>query len=345
MVEIWSNHDELDTRTIKTEENNRTRGNNIPWISRHSSITSQTKVDEPPVEIAPAEDHILDKFNDSSGDLSIASVNISENIIEVIPKKYGDQNSLDNLLAAEHEQDSCIKKLEDTQISLPHTAISQAEVEPSVPYSLDSETSYTVLHPDVINFVDNVIPSAKEITFDSKLQSDSFSNSSTKEQQRAECTNIPPVTIGLDVDTCHEEEKISDRVLPKMDSCEFGIITCITGLMESETTAVNKNSSYMDSESPRSFTSVPVPSKEHDVEVGEISSNMNLIGSETIGLAISLGSLNTTTPGSLIDENQTENDQTENIIVEGIIANHDSDGEKVDSTHDKNLTEEEFPCV
>ncbi|KAL8098435.1 hypothetical protein AgCh_031261 [Apium graveolens] len=180
MVEIWSNHDELDTKTIKTEENSRTRGNNIPWISRHSSITSQTKVDEPPVEIAPAEDHIPDKFNDSLGDLSIASVNISENILEVIPKKYGDENLLDNLLAAEDEQDSCIEKLEDTQISLPHTAISQA--------------------------------------------------------------------------------KISDRVLREMDSGEIGIITYNTGLMESETTAVNKNSSYMDSESPRSFTSVPVPS-------------------------------------------------------------------------------------
>ncbi|KAL8102121.1 protein SCAR2 [Apium graveolens] len=345
MVEIWSNHDEFDTRTIKTEENSRTRGNNIPWISRHSSITSQTKVDEPPVEIAPAEDHIPEKFNDSSGDLSIASVNISENIHEVIPKKYGDENSLDNLLAAEHEQDSCVEKLEDTQISLPHTAISQAEVEPSVPSSLDSETSYTVLQPDAIDSVDNAFPSAKEITFDSKLQSDSFSNSSTEEQQRAECTDIPPITIGLDVDTYHEEEKISDRVLPKMDSGEIGIITCSTGLMESETTAVNKNSSYMDSESPRSFTSVPVPSKEHDVEVGEISSNLNLIGSETIGLAISLGSLNTTAPESLIDEKQTENDQTENIIVEGIVANHDSDAEKVDSTHDKNLTAEEFPCV
>lgn len=334
MVEIWSNHDELDTRTIKTEENSRTRGNNIPWISRHSSITSQTKVDEPPVETAPAEDHIPDKFNDSPGDLFIDSVNISKNTLEVIPKKHGDENSLDNLLTAEYEQDNCTEKLEDTQISLPHTVISQAEVEPSLPSSLDSETSNTLLPPDVVESVDNAIPSAKEITFDTKLL---FGNSSTEEQQRAECTDIPPITIGLDADTCHEEE-ISDRVLPETDSCEMGIITCSTDLMECETTAVNKNSSCMDSESPRSFTSVPVPSKEYDVEVGEIPSVTNLIGSKAIGLALSLGSLN-------IDEKQTEKDQSESIIVAGIVANHDSDAEKVDSTHNKNPAAEEFHSV
>ncbi|KAK1351562.1 hypothetical protein POM88_054249 [Heracleum sosnowskyi] len=140
MVEIWSTHDELDTRTIKTEENSRTRGNNIPWIYRHSSGTLQIKVDGPPVETAPAENDILDTFNDSSGDLSVVSVNISENILEVIPEKYGDENSLDNVIPAPHEQDSCTEKLEDTQLSLPHTVISQAEVEPSAPSSLDSET-------------------------------------------------------------------------------------------------------------------------------------------------------------------------------------------------------------
>lgn len=313
MVEIRSTHDELDCRTIKTDENSRTRGNNIPWISRHSSIISQTNVDEPPVETAaPAEHHILDKFNDSSGDLSIASVNISEDILEAIPEKYGNENSSDNMLAAQHEQDSCTEKLEDTQISLLHTVIPQAEVEPSVLSSLDSETSYTILQPDVDNSVDNAFPSAKEKTFQSELQSDSFYISSAAELHRAEGTDVPPITIGLDVDTCHEEE-----------------ITI--GLMGSETAAVNKNSSYIDSESPRSFTGSPVPSKEYDVEVGEISSNMNLIGSQA--------------PGSLIDEKQTKNDQSENIFGEGIVANHDSDADKVDSTHKNNLVAEEFHSV
>ncbi|KAK1351549.1 hypothetical protein POM88_054236 [Heracleum sosnowskyi] len=323
IAEIWSTHDELDTRTIKTEENSRIRGNNIPWISRHSSITSQTKVDEPPVP----------------GDLSIASVNISENIFVAIPEKSGDENSLDNMIAAQYVQNSCTEKSEDTQISLPHTVISQAEVEPSVPSSLDSETSCTVLQPDVINSVDNAFLSAKQIDFDSKLQSDSSNNSSIVEQQRVECTDVPPITTGLNVDTCHEEE-ISDRVLPEPDSCEMDIFTCSIGLMGSETTAVNKNSSYVDSESPRSFTSFPVPSKEYDVEVGEISSYMNLIGSNANGL-----SLNTTAPGLLIDEKQTEKDQSENIMVEGIVANHDSDADKVFSTDRKNLAAEQFHCV
>ncbi|KAK1351561.1 hypothetical protein POM88_054248 [Heracleum sosnowskyi] len=43
------------------------------------------------------------------------------------------------------------------------------------------------------------------------------------------------------------KEEISDRVLPEPDNCEMGIFTCSIGLMGS--TAVNKNSSYMDSES------------------------------------------------------------------------------------------------
>ncbi|WOH10918.1 hypothetical protein DCAR_0830395 [Daucus carota subsp. sativus] len=339
MLEIWSNHDEPDTRFIKTEENSRTRGNNIPWISRHSSITSQTIVDEQPAETAPAENYILNNLNDNSSDLSTASIHISENNCEVISKEYDDESSLDNLLAAKQEKDDCTENLVDAQVMLHQTVDSHAEVETSVPSSWDSETSKTVLQP-VVNSVDNIYSSAKETTLDSELVSDSSNNSSTVEQQEA----VPPITIGSDIDTCHEEE-ICNRLLPEADSGGMDISTCSTGLTGIEATVVDQNSSYMDSGSPRSFTGFSVPSKEHDVEVGEISSNKNLIGSEDIGVAISLGSLNFTAPGSLIDDKQSKEVQSENIIGESIVEIHDSDADKVNSTHEKNLSQEEFNCV
>ncbi|KAK1392998.1 hypothetical protein POM88_012054 [Heracleum sosnowskyi] len=56
-------------------------------------------------------------------------------------------------------------------------------------------------------------------------------------------------------------------------------------------------------------------------------------------------SLNTTTLGSLIDGKQTKKNQSENIIIEGIVVNHDSDANKVASTQKKNPVAEEYHYV
>ncbi|KAK1391181.1 hypothetical protein POM88_019359 [Heracleum sosnowskyi] len=344
-VKIFSNHDELDTKSIKIEENSRSRGNNIPWTSRHSSVPSETKVDEQPVRTASAENHILEKLDGDLSVLSSASIHISENMLEVIPKKHDNEWSLCNLFEVENEEDTFTEDLIERQISPLHSVISHADIKPSFPAFLDSETSNTILHPEVLDSEDNVFSSAKSTTVDSNIASDSCNISSVAEQQEAEwAEDVPEISTFAPFDaSCREETPTS--VLPEACSGKTDEIASSISLVGSEATAVMIKSDHLYSGGFRSSAGFPLPSKVADGGFVEGSSDVNLDDTEAAALAFSLGPQNNTDPESLTDERQTEVSQLENIIATSIVTDHDNETDKVNSIFKKTLLAEDFHCV
>ncbi|WOH08069.1 hypothetical protein DCAR_0727506 [Daucus carota subsp. sativus] len=342
IVKESSNYDEHDTKFFKIEENSRSRGNNIPWTSRHSSVPSQTEVDEPLVHTASAENHTLEKLD---GDLSVlpsVSGHISENILEVISKKGDDKCSYDDLLEVEHEV-IFTNDLIDSQISPRHSVIIHADIKSSVPALLDSETSNTVLQPKVLDSVDDVLPTSKSIIVDSNIASDSSYNSSVEEQQEAEwADDVPAIPIVSAFDASKEEETPTS-VFPEADSSGTGEISSSISLIGSKATAVTTKSDHLYSGVSGSSTGFPVPSEAADDGLLEVSSCMNLNEIGADAQAIFLDPLNIESPGSLVDVKQTEVGQSENIIVAAIVENHDSDFDNPVS--ERNLQTEDFNCV
>ncbi|KAL1808106.1 hypothetical protein ACET3Z_025096 [Daucus carota] len=341
IVKEFSNYDEHDTKFIKIEENSRSRGNNIPWTSRHSSVPSQTEVDEPLVHTASAENHTLEKLN---GDLSVipsVSSHISENILEVISKKGDDICSFDDLLEVEHEV-IFTDDLIDSQISPRHSVILHADIKSSVPALLDSETSNTVLQPKVLDSVDDVLPSSKSIIVDF-IASDSSYNSSVEEQHEAEwADDVPAIPIVSAFDALNDEETPTS-IFPEADSSGTGEISSSISLIGSKATAVTTKSDHLYSGVSGSSTGFPVPREMADDGLVEVSSCMNSDETEADALAIFLDPLNIESPGSLIDVKQTEVGQSENILVTAVDENHDSDSDNPVSK--RNLQTEDFNCV
>ncbi|XP_074322523.1 protein SCAR2-like isoform X2 [Apium graveolens] len=344
-VRISSNHDELDTKSIQIKENSRSRGNNIPWTSRHSNVPSKTKVDEPTTRTASSENHTVEILD---GDLSVlpsASIHISENIREVIPKKHDNECSLYNSFEVEYEGDIFTEDLIEKQISPRHSVISHADIKPSVPAFLDSETSNTVLQPEVLDPVDNVSSSTKSITVNSNIASNNCHMSSVAEQQEAEWTeDVPEISIVAASDSSYEEETPTS-ILPEAYSGETDEIASSISLVGSEATAVMIESDHLYSGGFRSCTGFPLPSKVADGGLVEVPSGVNLDDTEAAALAIFLGPLNITGPESLTDEKQTEVCQLENIIATAIVANHDSEADKVNSISKQPLQAEDNHCV
>lgn len=341
-VRISFNHDEVDTKSVKIEENSRSWGNNIPWTSRRSSVPSETKVDEPPIHTESPGNHILKKLD---GDLSVlpsASIHSIENILEVIPEKHDNKCSLYNSFEVEYEEDTFTEDLIERLTSPRHSDISDADIKPSLPAFLDSETSNTVLQPEVLYSVDNVFSSAKPITVDSNIASDSCH---IAEQQEAEWAEyVPEISIAAAIDASREEETPTS-VLPEVYSGETDEIANTISLEGSEATAVMIKSDYLSSGGFRSSTGFTLPSKVADGGLVEVSSCVNLDDKEADALAISLGPLNIKDPELFTDEKQTEVSQLENIIAAANVANHDSETDKVISISKKNLQAEDFHRV
>lgn len=267
LLEISSNLDELDKQILMTGQHETNEDVNLPYTSKDSDLPSQTRHDVPPTDGVSAENHLVDKLDDEENTLSNASIHFS-NTLNVAPKEYICESSLDNVLQTEHAEDSCTKNLVSGRISLPHSVTSHAEDESFVPVLLEFETCNTDLQPEVIDSVDD--PSAREITVNTTIALDNSDNPYFTEQQGSEQTDdIPPLKTGsAEVGICYGEKSL-DGVLSKADGEEIGGITPSMNLIGSEDTVREISSVSSNSTGPGSLTDFPVHLDENETEISQ----------------------------------------------------------------------------